>query len=192
VSGKWGSLQGLGVEYHLAHLSKIGVAWTGLGWAVGWPGGPVISHGGVCAMEYRHAIAFSGDSTLSICQEVVVSHHHTMAIHLPDFPTAFCLSSSFFGEPRRVGLCRSFHFVIINLIDLDFNSFILEQLAKMLLAQKVYARLVSPIFRPVSIQIYFRQKFWLNYWRFIQIALMVNAFGCVIFFVDSLFGSELR
>lgn len=62
-------------------------------------------------------------------------------------PVSVCLHH-FSGGP-----CRFFHSVVINLIDLDFNSFILEQLAKTLLTQKVYALLVCLFLEYSSIQI---------------------------------------
>jgi len=134
-------LEGLGVGYHLAHLSKTGVVCHGPGWAGqwGWPGGTVISHGCVCAMEYRHAIAFLGHAILHLAGG---SHPPT---GFSAATASFCLHHVFFFS--NAWACRTFNVVIINLIDLDFNSFILEQLAKMLLTQKVYARLVSSILR---------------------------------------------
>lgn len=132
----------------------------GIGWAVGWPGGPVISHGGVCAMECRHAIVFSG---LSICQGVdwvvgiIIISQPSPAPGPPPAPAPVPVAA-----PAPVSVCLHHfsgrlgvsafvaHFVIINLIDLDFNSFILEQLAKMLLTQKVYAQPSRlPIFRHI-------------------------------------------
>lgn len=90
-----------------------------------------------------------------------LSTHHPRHPTHPDLPppdgaapVSVCLHHFLGGRGRLGGLrpCRLFHSVIINLIDLDFNSFILEQLAKTLLTQKVYARLVYLFLEYSSIQ----------------------------------------
>lgn len=104
---------------------------------------------GQVALSYHMAVfAQWNTGTLSPFWATPSSIWQEVVIHLPDFrlplPLFVFIMFFFFSNAWA---CRTFNVVIINLIDLDFNSFIWEQLAKMLLTQKVYARLVSSILR---------------------------------------------